>query len=62
MRDTMRIFIVKESDGYDGWDIGYFTNREAAEECKKFFDKLDPDEDHYIYEVEVEETFKPYEK
>jgi hypothetical protein len=62
MRDTMRIFIVKESDGYDGWDIGYFTNREAAEESKKFFDKLEPDSDHYIYEAEVEETFKPYEK
>ena len=29
MRDTMRIYIVKESDGHDGWDIGYFTNREA---------------------------------
>jgi hypothetical protein len=62
MRDTMRIFIVKESDGYDGWDIGYFTNREAAEESKKFFDKLEPDASHYIYEAEVEETFKPYEK
>ena len=58
----MRIFIVKESDGYDGWDIGYFTNREAAEESKKFFDKLEPNADHYIYEAEVEETFKPYER
>jgi hypothetical protein len=58
----MRIFIVKELHGYEAWDIAFFTNREAAEECKKYLDSMYNDDDYFIHELEVKETFNTNEK
>jgi hypothetical protein len=58
MKDIMIIYIVRVGE-YNGINMGYFTNREAAEECEEFFNKLDPYGYCCIVEEEVQQTFNP---
>ena len=61
----MIIYQVRETDGLEVYEEHYFTNMEAALECKADLDTCDLVLDGYsevfIEEIEVEQTYIPEE-